>query len=214
MIAIPYHACGYQMIRTIEIRNFRCFEHLQLEGCRRFNVIVGDNGTGKTALLEAMFLALGATPQLGLRYRQQRGLDGLFNGTPRQIEEALWKDLFYAGNWDRPIQIELTGDGQENRSVTVYRGRSQFTIPLLAGSQEEERHTAPIRFEWRDADGKKHPYDPKVGPQGLQGDQSDEDLPDFFFLPRESAYRFKRECGTLFRASAGGARRIFHQANN
>ena len=42
---------GYRMIHSAEIRNFRCFKELSIDGCRRFNVIVGDNGAGKTALL-------------------------------------------------------------------------------------------------------------------------------------------------------------------
>jgi len=51
---------GYQVINEIDIRRFRCFEHLHISECKRVNVIVGDNGVGKTALLEAIFLALAA----------------------------------------------------------------------------------------------------------------------------------------------------------
>jgi hypothetical protein len=195
------------MIKAIEIGNFRCFEHLRIDGCRRINVIVGDNGTGKTALLEAIFFALAASPSIGLRYRQQRGLDGSFSGTPRQIEEALWKDLFFEGHWERPIQIELTGDGPEARSITIYRGRSQSTIPLLADAQEEERRTSPVVFQWRDAAGKMHVSEPKIGPQGLEVIDSDEDLPDFFFFgaqtigSSENAGRFSE----LRRAGRGDA---------
>jgi AAA15 family ATPase/GTPase len=46
------------MIHSIDIRNFRCFERLEIGNCRRINLLVGDNGSGKTALLEAIFLAL------------------------------------------------------------------------------------------------------------------------------------------------------------
>ncbi len=52
----------FHMIRSIDIKNFRCYEHLHVNGCKRVNVIVGDNGSGKTALLEAMFMALGTRP--------------------------------------------------------------------------------------------------------------------------------------------------------
>jgi len=79
------------MINSIQITNFRGFELLVMENCHRFNVIVGDNGAGKTALLEAIFLALGATPEIGLRFRSQRGLDAAFSGPPRTIEEAILK---------------------------------------------------------------------------------------------------------------------------
>src|SRR5882672_9233137 len=96
-------AAGFLMIRSIDVRNFRCFKHLIINSCHRFNVIVGDNGAGKTALVEAIFLALGSHPSLGLRYRQMRGLDSQFGGTINAIEDAMWRDLFYMQDWDTPM---------------------------------------------------------------------------------------------------------------
>jgi hypothetical protein len=183
-LARPYPPSGYQMIKSIDIRRFRCFEHLRVEGCRRVNVIVGDNGTGKTALLEAMFLALAGGPEIAVRFRQQRGLEGTFNGPSRRIEEALWKDLFFHGEWNHPLSVELEGSGPESRSVVVSRGQSQLTIPLAtsqSGEQEAETRTAPIVFRWRDSNGKEHIRIPKVTPQGLQVEGVEEDLPDFFY---------------------------------
>jgi len=49
------------MIHSLDIVNFRCFKQLSTDRCRRFNVIVGENGAGKTSLLEAIFMALAAT---------------------------------------------------------------------------------------------------------------------------------------------------------
>jgi GNAT superfamily N-acetyltransferase len=45
--------------------NFRCFADLNIADCRRVNVIVGDNGSGKTSLLEALFFALASSSELG-----------------------------------------------------------------------------------------------------------------------------------------------------
>lgn len=44
------------MIESFEVSNFKLFEHLKLEGLGRVNLIVGANNTGKTALLEALYL--------------------------------------------------------------------------------------------------------------------------------------------------------------
>ena len=44
------------MIKDIEISNFRCFEHTKIEGFERVNLIGGKNNSGKTALLETIFL--------------------------------------------------------------------------------------------------------------------------------------------------------------
>jgi hypothetical protein len=41
---------------SLEIKNFRCFEHLVIEKLGRVNLIVGKNSVGKTALLEALWL--------------------------------------------------------------------------------------------------------------------------------------------------------------
>jgi hypothetical protein len=41
---------------SLEIKNFRCFEHLTIEKLGRVNLIVGRNSVGKTALLEALWL--------------------------------------------------------------------------------------------------------------------------------------------------------------
>ena len=59
-----YCASGYQMVDSVNIRNFRSFSDVKIDGCRRINIIVGENGSGKTALLEALFLAAGVSPEL------------------------------------------------------------------------------------------------------------------------------------------------------
>ncbi len=41
---------------SLEIKNFRCFEHLVIEKLGRVNLIVGKNSVGKTCLLEALLV--------------------------------------------------------------------------------------------------------------------------------------------------------------
>ena len=41
-------------IRQLELQNFRCFEQKTFEFSDQFNVLIGDNGTGKTAILKAL----------------------------------------------------------------------------------------------------------------------------------------------------------------
>jgi len=43
-------------LHSLEIQNFRCFEHLVIEKLGRVNLIVGKNGVGKTSLLEGIWL--------------------------------------------------------------------------------------------------------------------------------------------------------------
>lgn len=46
------------MIQSIDIENFRCFEKTEIKGFQRMNLITGKNNSGKTALLEALYLSL------------------------------------------------------------------------------------------------------------------------------------------------------------
>lgn len=46
-------------IDQLELTNFRCFEHRAFTFSPGFNVLVGENGTGKTAVLDAIALGLG-----------------------------------------------------------------------------------------------------------------------------------------------------------
>jgi len=44
-------------IKNIEIKNFKCFENFSAEGFGRVNLIGGKNNVGKTAFMEAIFIA-------------------------------------------------------------------------------------------------------------------------------------------------------------
>lgn len=45
-------------LRTLEVENFRVFEHLSLELDDQLTLLIGKNGSGKTAILEALAVAL------------------------------------------------------------------------------------------------------------------------------------------------------------
>ena len=47
-------------LKKIRVENFRCFENMEMELDPKFNMIVGVNGTGKTAVLEAIRIAIGS----------------------------------------------------------------------------------------------------------------------------------------------------------
>src|SRR5229473_4617520 len=47
---------GNLILNSLEIRNFRGFQHLTIEHLGRVNLIVGKNNIGKSSLLEALQL--------------------------------------------------------------------------------------------------------------------------------------------------------------
>lgn len=46
-------------IKSINLENFRCFKNEKINLAEDFTVLVGDNGSGKTAILDALAVALG-----------------------------------------------------------------------------------------------------------------------------------------------------------
>lgn len=170
-----YRATGYQMIRSVDIQNFKCFKHLKLNDVRRLNVIVGDNGSGKTALLESIFFPLGTTTGLAARYRQQRGLDGHFTGSRIQIEDALFGELFHKFDYQTPVRLIVKGDGPETRSLTISRGRL-----------DEHTQGGTVTLIYEDSEGNKRTFYPdvlKTSPlAGIDFPDTGEDMPNFFYF--------------------------------
>ena len=160
------------MIRSLEVSNFRCFKHLKIDAVSRLNVIVGDNGIGKTALLESIFFPLSATTAMILRFRAQRGLPGNFAGTRRDIEDAIFGEIFHEFNYKVPVRLELTGDGPEHRSLLISRDvLREATAP---GS---------ITVTYKDPDGNEHVYYPDVTDMKSGFPDIGEETPGFFFFP-------------------------------
>lgn len=47
------------LIKTIQLKNFRCFENFSAKLNKELTVIVGNNGSGKSTLLDAISIAVG-----------------------------------------------------------------------------------------------------------------------------------------------------------
>ena len=170
------------MIRSIEIKNFRGFKSLAIPNCQPINIIVGDSGTGKTALLEAIFLALSGNISVAPRFRAQRGLEGgVFQGDARQIEHALFEDLFNQLDDSNPIEIRLNGDGADNRSVSVNFGTYNETIPF--DGQSPPTLSGGIQFVWTNSSGRAFSASPTITPDGIRFPHQQESLPDYFYHP-------------------------------
>lgn len=174
---------SYQMIRSIDVRNFRCYRHLHIDDASRLNLVTGDNGSGKTSLLEAIFLALATGSEVAMRLRQQRGLDGIFSAPARRIEESLWGDFFYDYDMRNHVSINLEGDGDESRRVEIARGRSGMTLPLDAEAANVGVLSAPVAFTWTNAAGQEFAVAPKITQGNIELPDTGEDMPNFFLIP-------------------------------
>jgi AAA domain, putative AbiEii toxin, Type IV TA system/AAA domain len=145
---------GHKMIESLTVDNFRCFEHVTVDNLKRVNVIVGQNASGKTALLESVFFGGGGHPELGLRLRGWRQLGDVEITPDRAVFESIWRNLFYTFDQDRAIEISLRGTLPNTRRLRVfYDNLRSSTIPLGQKLDEESTSLVPIVFEYSDAEG-------------------------------------------------------------
>ena len=88
------------MYSSLSIKNLRGIESLQLENARRMNLIVGRNNTGKSTVLESLFLLGGATSgAAALSVAQQRDQFSL-------QADRLWRPLFGSADPRQSIEVE------------------------------------------------------------------------------------------------------------
>jgi predicted ATPase len=146
------------MIKTLEIRNFRCFKDLYVGALQRFNIIVGESGSGKTALLEAVFLTAAASPEIWMRLRQWRGSSNAFRLTgTRASYESLFRDIFYNFEKRRPARVEFSDYDKKVRSLRIsYPSQEKYSIraaatelPDVSESEQNVFSVEPIVFAWK-----------------------------------------------------------------
>lgn len=149
-------SAGLLMLDSFSITNFRCFNDVEIKNCRRINVIVGDNGSGKTTMLEALFLALGVSPEIAMRTKTLRGFEAAqLSGTHEDLNAALWGDLFYKFQSNKGAVISLKGPVEQHRSVIVNlhkRGQMRVLPPSRNKSGAPVRvvpDPSPITFKWK-----------------------------------------------------------------
>jgi predicted ATP-binding protein involved in virulence len=92
-------------IDKIRLKNFRAYQEIELEFHPNFNIVIGINGTGKTAVLEALTIAIGSF-FLGVDYAETRHI---------KSEDIRITNTEYDMNEQFPVEVEAWGelDGQK-----------------------------------------------------------------------------------------------------
>lgn len=86
-------------INHIRIKNFRGYENLEVNLNPNFNLFIGDNGSGKTAILEALTVAVGSF-FLGIRGADARGFH------KKDIRIATFE---HSEEYQFPVEVEAKG---------------------------------------------------------------------------------------------------------
>ena len=112
------------MLKSLTIKNFRCFENLTLEPLELVNLIGGGNNAGKTALLEAIFLLTGVSYiDQPLRLNIFRGIDS------KNLDiEDICQWLFVNKKIAETIEISAVESGKDYRLLQIKLVESEETI--------------------------------------------------------------------------------------
>jgi AAA domain len=192
------------MVTSVEIKNFRGFKELTVSGLAPVNVIVGDNASGKTALLETIYLAVSGNAQQPFILKQWRGQEIKFQtGSVDSVVEALYADLFHDSKSEDQISIMLTGRGFENRQLVISRTRGDVIVPTEGLGNRHQRRAAkkkksfqtpiasqtlsvPISLTWSDELGNAHTTRALLSSAGLAFEGTNERLPNCFLFASQS----------------------------
>jgi AAA15 family ATPase/GTPase len=127
------------ILEQLKIKNFRGFDTLDIDGFSKINLFVGKNNSGKTSILESLFLLIGmSNPLLPNNINQFRGLgSGSQFGTAKQLKylfhnlSFINKPSFYAKFNDTSERwLELEVKYKENE---FSENNSSISIPEING---------------------------------------------------------------------------------
>ncbi len=126
------------MIERVQIRNFRILRMLEIDQLSRVNLIAGLNNSGKTSLLEALFLLSGAgNPELAMNVNIMRGLEPSIGlsavGMTPAVSQTQWKEFFSGLDLDSPIEISGLHASLGELALDIRSERPQTTEISLDG---------------------------------------------------------------------------------
>lgn len=83
------------MIQAIDIENFRCFHKSHFEGFKRINLIGGQNNSGKTALLEAIYWVNNPKDFRKILLLRERSGKQQSKENDTELSSDSWEDLIH-----------------------------------------------------------------------------------------------------------------------
>lgn len=166
------------MLKHLQIRHFRGFNDLNIDQLSDINLIAGRNNSGKTSLLEALFLLAGAgNAQMALNTNVIRGLEP--NGVP--ASEPFWRQLFFGLDMGQPIEIEGRHASHGRLTLQIASERQSSTeIPFartdrISGTNLFDERSLVFQYVRGSSEPIKSHI--RMKPQGIEINQPDTNSP-------------------------------------
>lgn len=124
-------------LSKITLSNFRCFEHLEFDLHPRLTVLVGENGAGKTAVLDAIASALSPVLTYLSSANQRLSGRGIHDGDFRVIQ---WPQFGGKARWGMADITQLQVETFDGLAWDVWRASTKGKKPEQTIGQTELKH--------------------------------------------------------------------------
>lgn len=105
------------MFESVTIQNFRGIKHLEIPKLGKINVLVGDNGVGKTSVLDLLYMIINPNnSRLPFQTNLFREMT--------VVDEDFWRSYFWNFRFENKIKIQTEGEAYHKRSVEISAKRS------------------------------------------------------------------------------------------
>ena len=128
---------GSIRLKKVVLRNFRCFENLELDLHPRLTVLVGENGAGKTAVLDAIASALSPILTYLSSANQRLSGRGIQDGDFRVIQ---WPQFGGKARWGTADITQLQVETFDALAWDVWRASTKGKKPEQTIGQTELKH--------------------------------------------------------------------------
>jgi hypothetical protein len=202
-----------EMYSQIEVQNFRGFDDLVLSNLKRINLIAGKNNSGKTALLEAIFIHSGwYNPELALRAQVFRGIRNItISSSAAGVIQAIFRNL----DVDKSVEIRSKDNKGRSRYSTIFFVNSSNELEGLdlTTSFSDEPETRPsfsssnlikgLGLRFTNPDGEETTRYLLISPRGVHQQVSPPPESQSVFIPaiyRENSPEIQRKFSEQVRA--------------
>jgi hypothetical protein len=147
----------YLMIESLHIENFRCFKSVDIKKLRRVNIIVGENASGKTALLESIKMGLDGFPgNIPWLYHLRNLIFVLPAPTTQEQFQSTFIDFFYLFDGQAEIVISIEDSRHQESLLRIHFDPSKAIttqpqaigfLPQMAPPPAPPTTIVPLAFE-------------------------------------------------------------------